>query len=237
MEFQRTGIVTLDQMIGGIPRGSRNIVIGPPGTGKTVFAMHFLWAGLQAEEVVACDVFDRPWPHMRNYFARFGWNVAPYEASGRLIAVQSFPHFEPFPKDAQVRYFHLDDFAAMQAIDMELTAAGCSRFVFVDGYSHLFRTLSDAQWHEIENWTINWSYYSRMTNLDVVNEFPSGEDQVRRLMDYTLFTAHNIFRFRLREHGSSYVREMRIEKMEGVAHPLDWMRFEITSHGIALETP
>ncbi|MCX8007933.1 MAG: MMPL family transporter [Coriobacteriia bacterium] len=41
MELQRTGVAGLDQLIGGIPRGSRNLIYGPPGTGKTVFAMQF----------------------------------------------------------------------------------------------------------------------------------------------------------------------------------------------------
>ena len=49
----KTGIEDLDRLVGGIESGSRNILYGPPGTGKTVFAMQFLWQGLQEGETVA----------------------------------------------------------------------------------------------------------------------------------------------------------------------------------------
>jgi len=62
MKF-KTGIEGLDESIGGgIEPGSRNILYGPPGVGKTVFAMQFLWQGLREGETVAFDVMDKPFP-------------------------------------------------------------------------------------------------------------------------------------------------------------------------------
>jgi len=57
----KTGIKGFDDLIGGgIESGSRNILYGAPGTGKTVFAMQFLWQGLCEGETVAYDVMDKP---------------------------------------------------------------------------------------------------------------------------------------------------------------------------------
>ena len=68
----KTGIKGLDELIGGgIEQGSRNILYGPPGNGKTVFAMQFLWQGLQEGETVAFDVMDKPFPRLRVYFKSF----------------------------------------------------------------------------------------------------------------------------------------------------------------------
>ena len=67
----KTGIKELDLLIGGIESGSRNILYGPPGTGKTVFAMQFLWQGLQNGETVAFDVMDKPFPRLMAYFKSF----------------------------------------------------------------------------------------------------------------------------------------------------------------------
>ena len=47
MVKRKTGIRKLDEYTGGIKSGSRTILMGPIGTGKSVFAMQFLWEGLQ----------------------------------------------------------------------------------------------------------------------------------------------------------------------------------------------
>jgi KaiC/GvpD/RAD55 family RecA-like ATPase len=45
----KTGIkgLGLDSLIGGLEFGSRTIIYGSHGSGKTVFALQFLWQGLQ----------------------------------------------------------------------------------------------------------------------------------------------------------------------------------------------
>jgi circadian clock protein KaiC len=79
MKRLATGIDRLDDLIdGGIEAGSRNILYGPVGTGKTVFAMQFLWQGLQNGETVAFDVMDKPFPRQMSYFKSFGWDIEPY---------------------------------------------------------------------------------------------------------------------------------------------------------------
>jgi circadian clock protein KaiC len=46
-----TGIASIDRMLhGGLWRGSLNLGVGQPGTGKSVFAYHFLDAGLRSGE-------------------------------------------------------------------------------------------------------------------------------------------------------------------------------------------
>lgn len=234
-ERQSTGIAALDQLLGGgVPRGTRALLIGPPGSGKTVFAMQFLWAGLLAGETVAYDVFDRPWPKMRTYFQSFGWDITPYEERGRFVAIQAFPHFDPFPRDPRVRYFELADFEEMRHIDLDLSRAGATRFVFGDGYEHIFQEGSEEEWHKVEHWTVNWSHFSAMTNFDVVQEVSAREPHIQRLVDFTFLLADHILRFRTVEAGGRFHRELRIERMEGVAHPLDWIPFEIRGDGIHL---
>lgn len=234
-ELQKTGITELDKLIGGIPRGSRNLIYGPPGSGKTVFAMQFLWQGLQDGETVSYDVFDRPWTLMRQYFASFNWDIIPYERKRKFIPIQAFPHPKEYPKDPLVRYFSLADFNTMQEIDLELSKAVVSRFVAGDNFEHVFTSLSEDQWMQIEHWTINWCHYDGITNIDIMTEAKEKDPVTNRLIDFTFALAHNIFRFRVREVNGKYQRELRIEKMEGIEHPLDWLTFEITKNGIEMK--
>jgi KaiC/GvpD/RAD55 family RecA-like ATPase len=234
VEIQKTGIEQLDKEIGGIRRGSRNILVGPPGTGKTVFAMQFLWAGLQAGETVSYDSIDRPWTYMRSYFQSFGWDILPFEKSGKFVSIQAYPHFELYAGDKQVRYFDLDDFESMKKIDLELSGKGVTRFAAGDTLEHLFTQLDEEQWRKIENWTINWCHHDQITNLDIMSEVDTRDPVTNRMKDFSFYTAHNIWRFRVRDTGQRLIRELRIEKMEGMRHPLDWLPFEITEQGISL---
>ena len=233
-ELQKTGIRKLDNLIGGIPRGSRNILVGPPGSGKTVFAMQFLWEGIKSGETVAYDAIDRPWTHMRRYFQSFNWDIHPYEKDGKFISIQAYPFFDEHERDPDVRYFDLYDFEDMKKIDLELSQKGVSRFAAGDTLEHLFTTLNEEEWRRIENWTIHWCHYDNITNIDLMSEVDSRDPVTNRMKDYSFYTANNIFRFRKTEVDGRFRREMRIVKMEGVDHPLDWMRFEIADEGIRL---
>jgi KaiC/GvpD/RAD55 family RecA-like ATPase len=122
----------------------------------------------------------------------------------------------------------------MQEIDLELSEKGVTRFAAGDFYEHVFTTLSERQWQEIEEWTVNWAHHDRMTNLDIMSEGTERDAVTNRMKDYTYMLAHNIWRFRTREVNGRFQRELRIEKMEGQSHPLDWLPFEIGRKGIVV---
>lgn len=227
----KTGIKRLDELTdGGIEAGSRNILYGPPGTGKTVFAMQFLWQGLKTGETVAYDVMDKPFPRSITYFKSFGWNIEPYMAKGKFIAIQAFPHFAPYPKDPRIIYFSLDDFEEMKRIDKLISGKHVTRFAAGDFSEQLF-SLYDLKYMEpVEDWTINWCHHDNIVNIDIMTAATQKDIATQRATDLDLNKAHNIFYFRLNE--ANYQRELRIVKMEGCTHPLEWIPFKITSKGI-----
>jgi len=229
----KTGIKRLDELIGGgIESGSRNILYGPLGTGKTVFAMQFLWQGLLEQETVAFDVMDKPFPRLRSYFNSFGWSIEPYEAKGKFISIQAFPHFEPYPKDPRVTYFSLDSFDEMKRIDQLLSEKKVTRFAAGDFSEQLF-SLYDLKYMEpVEDWTINWCHFDNIVNIDVMTAATQKDISTQQATDLDLNKAHNIFFFRLNKE--TYQREFRIVKMEGTRHPLEWLPFRINGEGIQL---
>jgi len=228
-----TGVKGLDELIdGGIESGSRNILYGPVGTGKTVFAMQFLWQGLQEGETVAFDVMDKPFPRLISYFKSFGWDIEPYIKKGKFIAIQAFPHFELYPKDPRVIYFSLDDFEEMKRIDSLISKKEVTRFAAGDFSEQRF-SLYDLKYMEpVENWTINWCHFDNIVNVDIMTAATQKDVATQRATDLDLNKAHNIFFFRFNEEKCR--RELRIVKMEGCSHPLEWLPFKITSKGIEL---
>lgn len=233
MVKRKTGIVGLDELIeGGIESGSRNLLCGRPGTGRTVFAMHFLWQGLQEDEAVAFDVMNKPFPRLRAYFQSFGWDITPYEGKNKFISIQAFPHFEPYPKDPHVIYFRLDDFEEMKRIDQLISHNEVTRFAAGSFSEQLFSLFELKYMDPVEDWTINWCHYDDIVNIDIMTTATQREIKTAIATDLDLNKAHNIFYFRFNEARCR--RELRIVKMEGCSHPLKWIPFQITSQGIQL---
>ncbi|MFQ6054520.1 MAG: RAD55 family ATPase [Methanosarcinales archaeon] len=80
-----TGVEGLDKMIeGGIPENFVIIVTGPPGTGKTTFAMQFLVEGIKNNEKGIYFSFEEDGEQLANHCMRFGWNLAKYIDKGML---------------------------------------------------------------------------------------------------------------------------------------------------------
>ena len=228
----RTGIKKFDELVGGIESGSRTILYGPPGTGKTVFAMQFLWEGLKDGEAVSYDVFDKPFPRLRWYFRSFGWDIESYEKAGKFISIQAFPHFAPYPRDPGVIYFSLADFEEMKRIDKLISDAGVTRFAAGDFHEWMFGTLNVEYMVPVETWTVNWSYYDDIANVDVMTAASARDMKIVEATDLDINVANNLIFFRFNEEICR--REMRIVKMEGVEHPLKWLPFKITGEGIQL---
>ena len=78
-ERVRIGIEGLDQMMGGglIP-GSICAIIGTYGTGKTTFALHFIWEGLLSGDNVIYISLEEREDRIYRYMEQKGWDISPY---------------------------------------------------------------------------------------------------------------------------------------------------------------
>lgn len=89
----RSGIQGFDEILpGGLPKGRSIILSGPPGSGKSTFAMQFLYKGVKdySEPGVYVTLSESP-AEIRNNMRSYGWDIARLEKEGRLLLIDARP--------------------------------------------------------------------------------------------------------------------------------------------------
>src|SRR4029078_12301951 len=85
VEKLRTGISSLDIIAkGGLPKNRTTLISGTAGSGKTVFAVHFLAAGIEQGEPGVFVTFEESAEDVRKNTRSFGWGLAGWEAQGAV---------------------------------------------------------------------------------------------------------------------------------------------------------
>ncbi len=87
------GIVGLDRMIeGGIPKGRIVIVVGGPGTGKSLLGMQFVINGIKDYNENGIFVsLEENKRHLYQAMNRFSWDLNKLEKSGKFTFVDASP--------------------------------------------------------------------------------------------------------------------------------------------------
>ena len=89
-----TGISDIDPLIeGGFLMGKSYLIIGEPGTGKTIFSTQFVLKGLMnGEKAVYVAVDDKP-AEIVEQASSLGWDLVQYIESRQLLILDAAPFF------------------------------------------------------------------------------------------------------------------------------------------------
>jgi len=81
-----TGVQGLDELLeGGFPEGRTILVVGGPGTGKTILAAQFLYGGIKKHKQNGVFVsLDEGKEHFYSEMQHFGWNFEKEEAERKF---------------------------------------------------------------------------------------------------------------------------------------------------------
>ena len=141
-----TGIIGLDEMTGGgLPRGRTTLLVGGPGSGKTILALQFLVHGAEKRREPGIFVAFEETP--RRIVANalgFGWNLAELERKKRLFFLDA----QPLPDLVHSGDF---DFGGMLAALEAKTRAMKARRIVFDALDIMLALLPDeaARRHEM----------------------------------------------------------------------------------------
>jgi len=227
MPTQRTatGIKAFDSMIDtGLITGSANLIEGAPGTGKTTFAMQFIYNGIVEYDEPGIIITFEEFPQQFYHDAlQFGWDFKKLEEQGKLKILFS---------DPQTALIEMDKLDGELVNTIE--SIGAKR-VAVDSMTH-FESLSTDRYElrDIETSFINALKREGVTSI-LLRENDSLLGQLSQAGSKIPFIVDTYILLRYVEIDSEIQKALCIMKMRGSNHQKDIRSFRIGPSGIEVE--
>ena len=239
LEKVKTGIPGFDKIVGGgLPRGYCYTVVGGPGSGKTTFAIQFLYNGVtRHEENGVYLTFDEPPRSIRASALNFGMNLARLEESGRLIIVDASPirmevgkYVAKSPAMLGLSNFNID--AVLKVVHEAAEKIDAKRIV-VDSLTSLLIQYSDPFVVRKETLSMirSLSETGRYTSLLLSETSEGGKPSQFKA---EMFLANGVILLRTIRQAEERIRAIEVLKMRGVNHSTRLHLFRITDAGIVV---
>jgi KaiC/GvpD/RAD55 family RecA-like ATPase len=233
----KTGISGLDSMLGGgLIEGRPYLVMGKPGSGKTLLAMQFLLEGLKNDEECLFVTLEETPTELIENFASFGWDI------GKVRLLDATPDIDARRKDYAVRlttpvryamtaeefqtesYDPLDHYrhveltleSLIEIIRRELKEHFCRRMV-IDPISAIRTMVGKAESGRL----VTSAFMKFLSNLKITTIL-TMESINPEIVDIETYLARGVIRLhKLESTKGRIVRAISVEKMRGTPHDID----------------
>ena len=222
-----TGVAGFDEITGGgLPRGRTTLLVGGPGSGKTILSLQFLVHGAEhCKEPGIFVAFEESSTRIVENAEGFGWKLP--ELRRKKIY---FMDAQPKPDFVQSGNFDLGGMLA--ALDAQIKSMGARRIVF-DALDVVLALLPDTaaksrESHRLHEWLLARELTGIITVKSEANETRSIDQQPLRLMlfmvDCAVILNHSVVL------GVSQ-RNLRVQKYRGSSFNEDEAPFLIGRSG------
>ncbi len=214
-----TGVEGLDKMLnGGLLKDDVILFYGGPGTGKTIFGLHFIYEGATKGEPGLIISLEE-WPSKLKRNAKtFEWDFEKLEKSG-LVKFMFFPP----------ALFHADEHAMLIK---EILVKNNIRRVFFDGIEDLVTPMPDViKRRDYVHSLIDYFSSQGVTTL-LTSELPELFGNIRLTLETLSGSVDTVVLLRQVEVEGHMRKALSILKCRGSDHDKEIREFEITGKGI-----
>jgi len=226
---KKLGIPLVDKLMdGGIPQGHMVLLSGNTGTGKTMFAMHFLLSGLKDGDNAVFVALEEPVEQLMKTAAGHGWDLESYRKAGRLEFVST----------------DLIDIRNDRLLYEILNAVNRTnaKRVVIDSVSSLMSATMKEE--DVRQFLIQLSGYMKEKGITCIMNYLSGSSfgAVRGQLLSNIMTndmrlsslTDGIILLLYVERGQSVKKMLNILKMRGSKHSKEVFRYEIGKGRISI---
>lgn len=233
LKKESTGIIGLDEITGGgLPHGRTTLLVGGPGSGKTIFGLQFLAHGAQnCDEPGIFVAFEENADRILINADSFGWKLLELREK-KLFFIDA----QPSPDLIQSGSFDLDGMLAV--LEGKICEIGARRIVF-DALDVVLAMLPDETARRREVYRLNaWLLQNEMTCIITskgVGEVTTPEDKqaeqpygfMQFMADCAIILNHSV------TDGVSQ-RNLRVQKYRGSGFDENEIPFMISNNGLEL---
>jgi KaiC/GvpD/RAD55 family RecA-like ATPase len=241
MERVSSGVKGLDEVLGGgFPRGRTILVVGSPGSGKTILAVQFLRAGAAAGERSIYIAFDERPEQVKENISAFGWDLDRLEAEGKIMFVDATPFRRT--RAASVAIYERRGDLPLHEVVPEVTLTG-----LIDTVKRLAEE-EDVTRLAVDPITSLSVRYESLTKrrramlmlFDALSSTGSTclvtsemrTSMLSRSFQLEEFLSQGVVLLRTSIHEGNVVRAIQVEKMRGIAHDTQLRPYLIGQNGI-----
>jgi circadian clock protein KaiC len=227
-----TGISSFDIISkGGLPRNRTTLISGTAGSGKTIFAVQFLAAGIAAGKSGVFVTFEESAADIRQNMLSFGWDLERWEADGKLAFVDASPD----PTIETIESGNFDLGALFARVQHAVKKVGAER-VSVDSLGAVFSQFSDTSTVRTELFRIASGLKSLGVTAIMTAERTEDYGPIARY-GVEEFIADNVMILRNVLEGESRRRTIEILKFRGCDHQKGEYPFTIVPDGGIIVIP
>ena len=227
-----TGISSFDIIAkGGLPRNRTTLISGTAGSGKTIFAVQFLAAGIEAGEPAVFVTFEESATDIRKNMLSFGWDLQKWENDGLLAFVDASP--DPHIDSVESGSFDLG--ALLARVQHAVKKVKAER-VAVDSLGAVFSQFSDQSIVRSELFRIASALKAMHVTAVLTAERTDDYGPIARF-GVEEFIADNVMILRNVLEDESRRRTIEILKFRGCDHQKGEYPFTIVPDGGVIVIP
>lgn len=219
-----TGVPELDVLVeGGLREGKTYLVLGQPGTGKSILCLQFLVRGLMEKEKCLYVAIDEKPADVIDQATSLGWDLAPFIESKEFLILDASAYFGARAVDAAKG---VDVQRVTADLNTYIARMGATRVV-IDPVGPLLASRNADQPRQL--------IYALQANTSTTNLLTtySADKQLRGVEEY-LVAGTIVLDMELVD--GRYKRKLTIEKMRSTAlQPAQYPFSIVADRGIVLQ--